>query len=94
LPPLLDCGIQCYRSSDASADYFFNFRESDDSFVIGLSSGLQKVATRQDTPVDKAVMVYNASQYRLDTNSSYTVHQQILQTSHMWTHKLQQKDLH
>jgi hypothetical protein len=51
-------------AGSGESDYFFKFRESDDRFVIGLNSGLQKVATRQDSPPDKAVMLDNASQFR------------------------------
>jgi hypothetical protein len=43
------------------------FEESSDLYKIGEVGNLQAVATRQDTPLDKGVMVYNQSLSRLDS---------------------------
>ncbi len=63
-------GIQVDRGS--LTDYQFMFRETDDSFVIGEIGSLQKVATREDTPISAGVPFFNAGQYRFDTASGFT----------------------
>ena len=63
-------GIRVDRGLAPSYD--FQFRESDDSFVVGLSGSYQVVATRQDAPINGGLAFYNNSQARFDTISSIT----------------------
>ena len=58
-------GIQINRGS--SVAYQFVFRESDDAFCIGEVADLQTVATREDSPLDKGVMIFNNTEKRLDS---------------------------
>ena len=51
-----------------ATDYEFKFDEADDSFKIGLVGDLQKVATREDTPIDGAYARWDAA-----TNKFVTV---------------------
>lgn len=47
------------------------FRESDDSFVIGEVGSLQKVATRQDTPISMGAAYWNNSTFNFDTSANF-----------------------
>jgi hypothetical protein len=49
------------------------FSESDQTFKIGQVGTLQTVATREDTPLNYGVMVYNPTSYRLDSVSNITI---------------------
>ena len=60
-------GIEVDRGSEQN--YQFLFRESDNSFVVGETGGLQAVATREDTPEDTGVAIWNDSTKRFDTSS-------------------------
>lgn len=55
-----------------SNSYYFYFRESDDSFVIGESGNLQCVATRETTPNNNGVSYWLNSDYKFKTNSNFT----------------------
>ena len=50
-------GIRVDRGT--ATDYEFVFDETDDSFKIGESGDLQKVATREDAPLDTGLAVWN-----------------------------------
>ncbi len=63
---LLVSGIEIERGS--VENYRFQFNETDDSFSIGAISSLQKVATRQDAPIDTAIAYWNNSTFRLETH--------------------------
>ncbi len=67
-PGTLTSGIQVNRGSSDS--YYFLFRESDDSFVIGELTSLQKVATREDTPINNSISIWSDSSLSFVTNSS------------------------
>lgn len=62
-------GIQVDRGT--LTDYQFMFRESDDSFVIGEIGSLQKVATRQDTPISMGAAYWNNSTFNFDTSANF-----------------------
>ena len=71
LPPAdLTSGIEINRGT--SPDYFFLFRELDDSFVIGEASSLQKVATREDNPLNNALTFWDDSEKKIATNANLT----------------------
>lgn len=53
-----EAGIEVDRGS--LANYKFVFSESDESFKIGEDGSLQKVATREDTPLDTGVAVWSS----------------------------------
>ncbi len=61
-------GIEVDRGSETN--YMFVFDEVQDNFRVGISGSLQAVATREDTPTDGYVAVWNASEYRFDTSIS------------------------
>ena len=61
----LTSGLEVERG-DAN-NYQFMFRELDDTFVIGESTSLQAVATRQDSPTANAVPIWNNTSKRFDT---------------------------
>lgn len=68
--PTEDCGITVNRGS--SADFQFKWRESDDTFVIGLVGVSESaVATRQDSPTNGGIMVWNDSLKRCDNYSNF-----------------------
>jgi hypothetical protein len=73
-----NAGIQVDRGT--LDDYYFTFRESDDSFVIGTALALQKVATRQDSPLTNGLVWYNNSEYRFDTTTGLTFASGVLNT--------------
>ena len=54
-------------------DYKFVFDEVTDSFKIGQVGSLQKVATREDSPVDTGVAVWDAANVRFGTTKSPAV---------------------
>ena len=60
-----EAGIEVDRGS--LTNYFFLFDESDDSFKIGETGDLQKVATREDSPLPDGIAVWNAAESRFDT---------------------------
>jgi len=61
----LESGIQVNRGTET--DYQFLFRESDETFVIGVSGDVQPVATREDTPTDGGVAIWNDTEKRFDS---------------------------
>ena len=61
-------GIEVDRGTETN--YQFMYQESTDSFVIGEIGGLQKVATREDSPTDTGVAFWNNSASRFDTDSN------------------------
>ena len=61
-------GIEVDRGSETN--YLFVFDEAQDNFRVGISGSLQAVATREDTPTDGYVAIWNASEYRFDTSTS------------------------
>ncbi len=60
-----EAGIEIDRGT--AENYKFVFVESDDSFKVGVSSGLQKVATREDSPLNTGVAVWDGGNYRFNT---------------------------
>ena len=68
-------GIQVDRGS--VDDYYFMFRESDETFVIGISGDLQAVATREDVPTAGGYAVWNDTLNRFDTVPSSTIASEI-----------------
>jgi hypothetical protein len=59
-------GIEVDRGSET--DYYFVFDEVQDNFRVGISGSLQAVATREDSPSDGYVAVWNDSATRFDTS--------------------------
>jgi hypothetical protein len=68
--PTEDCGINVNRGN--STDFNMTWRESDDTFVIGLVGAQSAVATRQDAPTDGGIMVWNNALKRCDNYSNFT----------------------
>ena len=66
-----EAGIEVDRGSEAN--YKFIFDETSDSFRIGETGSLQKVATREDAPNSDALAFWNNSSSRFDTNADITV---------------------
>lgn len=58
-------GLEVDRGSETN--YQLVFRESDDVFAIGEAGSLQAVATREDTPTDRSVPVWNDAAKRFDS---------------------------
>jgi len=56
-----------------ATDYEFVWEETSQSFKIGEIGGLQKVATREDTPINGGVAVWNATDSRMDTTANPSV---------------------
>lgn len=69
--PIQNSGIEVERGT--SINYQFLFDESSDTFKIGEIGSLQKVATREDNPVDNGVPYWNETLDRFDTNSGITI---------------------
>ena len=63
-------GIEVERGT--ATNYQFVFVESDDSFKIGESGSLQKVATREDTPTDNGFAFWDTSTSKLETSANFT----------------------
>ncbi len=63
-------GLSIYRGS-ASA-YQLLFREADDSFVAGEAGSEQALASRQESPLDNALALWNASEQHFETQSALT----------------------
>ena len=57
-------GIEVDRGLEDN--YKFMFVESDESFKIGTDTTLQKVATREDTPLDTGIAVWDAADSRFE----------------------------
>ena len=57
-------GIEVDRGLEDN--YKFMFVESDESFKIGTDTTLQKVATREDTPLDTGIAVWDATDSRFE----------------------------
>lgn len=64
-------GIRVDRGSEP--DYLFQFDETSDSFKIGKEGNLQKVATREDTPLDAGVAVWDVSNSRFNTTKDLNI---------------------
>ncbi len=60
-------GIEIERGT--LENYKFMFREADDTFVIGLSSSLQAVATREDTPQSNGIMHWDNATSKMKTKA-------------------------
>jgi hypothetical protein len=65
-----EAGIQVDRGQ--LTDYKFIFDETKDAFTVGLVGDQQTVATREDSPVDKAVAFFNSTTRRFETNANLT----------------------
>lgn len=66
-----EAGIEIDRGT--AENYKFVFVESDDSFKVGVSSSLQKVATREDSPLNTGVAVWDDVNYRFNTTRNVDV---------------------
>lgn len=66
-----EAGIVVDRGT--ATDYKFVFDENSDSFKVGQEGSLQKVATREDSPVTGGIAVWNDVGYRFDTTKSPSV---------------------
>lgn len=66
-----EAGIEIDRG--LATDYQFMFDETDDSFKIGEIGGLQKVATREDAPLDTGVAVWDSTTDKFTTTLDLTV---------------------
>lgn len=64
-------GIKVDRGTEP--DYEFVFIEADNSFKIGEEGELQKVATREDTPIDTGLATWDASTSRFVTSRDVDV---------------------
>jgi hypothetical protein len=56
-----------------ATDYQFVFVESDDSFKVGTEGSLQKVATREDAPVDTGIAYWDNTTYKFNTTRDINV---------------------
>lgn len=65
---LNQAGFEINRGSLES--YRIVFNEPDDTFRIGVLSNTQAVATREDHPLDKGIMMWNESTKRLDSRTA------------------------
>jgi len=63
-------GLDIERGDDPN--YRFAFRESDDTFVIGMVGSLQAVATREDSPIADGVVTWNDALKRFVTAAKET----------------------
>jgi len=61
-------GIEVDRGVEEN--YLFVFDEVQDNFRVGISGSLQAVATREDTPVDGNIAVWNSTEVRFDTTGT------------------------
>ncbi len=61
-------GLEIDRGT--SENYRFVYRESDKSFRIGKISATQAACTREDLPLDKGLMVWNASEKMIKSTKS------------------------
>lgn len=66
-----EAGIVVDRGTEA--DYKFVFDEASDSFKVGEEGSLQKVATREDTPVAGGVAVWDTVDNRFETTKNVAV---------------------
>ena len=64
-------GIKVDRGTEP--DYEFVFIEADDSFKIGKEGELQKVATREDIPIDTGLAAWDASTSKFVTSRDVDV---------------------
>lgn len=64
-------GIEIDRGS--STNFQAVFEESSDSFKIGFIGDLQSIATRENSPLNNGVMVYNGPLNRLDSVNSISI---------------------
>jgi cytoskeletal protein CcmA (bactofilin family) len=72
IPPAnLQSGIEIERGD--SPNYFFLFDESNDSFKIGLSNGLQIVATRDDAPTTSGIPYWDPVNLKFTTRANLVV---------------------
>jgi hypothetical protein len=70
-PSTLVSGIEVNRGS--LAKYDFQFEELTQSFKIGMVGSLQKVATREDTPINQAYVHWDAASFSLKTSTDFLV---------------------
>lgn len=68
---LNQAGLEIERGTLENARIVFN--EPDDTIRIGLVSGLQAVATREDNPLLSGVMLWNDTLKRLDSSDTITI---------------------
>ena len=66
-----EAGIVVDRGTET--DYKFVFDEISDSFKVGQEGSLQKVATREDTPVEGGVAVWDTVDNRFETTKNVPV---------------------
>ena len=64
-------GLEVDRGS--ATNYEFKFDETDDSFKLGEIGSLQKVATREDSPTDTGIAVWDATTSKLVTTRDIDV---------------------
>jgi hypothetical protein len=64
-------GLEIERGS--LENYRMVFNDIDDSFRIGFISNLQAVATREDSPLQNGIMMWNNSTKRLDSRSTISI---------------------
>lgn len=64
-------GLEVDRGTETN--YEFKFDETDDSFKVGEIGSLQKVATREDTPTDTGVAVWDAATSKFLTTRAVNV---------------------
>jgi len=57
-----ESGFEVDRGTEDN--YKFVFRESDDTFAVGISGDLQVVATRENNPLDNGVAYWNDTEKR------------------------------
>lgn len=79
-----EAGIQIDRG--LATDYEFKFDETDDSFKIGEIGSLQKVATREDTPTDTGIAVWDTAKSKFVTTTSPAVSDVIISGTSLGTY--------
>jgi hypothetical protein len=62
-------GLEIERGDQPN--YQFVFRENDDSFCVGMVNDLQCVATRENTPIDTALAVWDSASNKFITSETH-----------------------
>lgn len=72
-------GIEINRGS--LENYRMIFNEQDDTFKIGFISNLQPVATREDSPLQNGIMMWNNSTKRIESKNTISIDIKLISTT-------------
>ena len=76
---LNQAGLEIQRGS--LENYRVIFNELDDTFRVGIISNMQAVATREDTPLNNGLMIWNNTTNRIDSKNTISIDIKISSTS-------------